>query len=262
MRPVIIGAGRGKRLGHETDEIPKTLVEVMGRPMLDWILDALAEGGFHPRDVVFVCGYMEDVIRSRYPQFTYVRNADWENNNILLSLLQARDLLGDGFVSTYSDIVYEGAVVRKLVDSPHDIAIGCDTEWRRRYTARSEHPEDDAEKLCADGARVLGISRHIPSEQAQGEFIGVMKLSPDGAHQFLDAFDRAHAEFAGKCFREGRTFEKAYLIDQLQWMLEQGSVMHREDTRGGYMEIDTLQDLAMAEQWWNSRPGNARAQPP
>jgi hypothetical protein len=37
-------------------------------------------------------------------------------------------------------------------------------------------------------------------------------------------------------------------------MLEQGTPMRREDTAGGYMEIDTLQDLAMSEQWWKERP--------
>src|ERR1700719_4115033 len=101
MRPIVIGAGRGSRLGPETDEIPKTLVPVMGRPMLDWILDALAEGGFTRKDVVFICGYQADVIRARYPEFTYVENTEWERNNILLSLLYARAHLGEGFVSTY-----------------------------------------------------------------------------------------------------------------------------------------------------------------
>ena len=52
----------------------------MGRPMLDWILEALLSAGFRRKDVVFVCGYAEDVVRARYPEFTYVRNADWANN--------------------------------------------------------------------------------------------------------------------------------------------------------------------------------------
>src|SRR5215472_14743835 len=99
MRPVIIGAGRGSRLAHMTEEIPKTLVPVMGRPMLEWILDALAEGGFSRKDVVFVCGYQREVIMSRYPEFTYVVNHEWEKNNILLSLLCARPHLEGGFVS-------------------------------------------------------------------------------------------------------------------------------------------------------------------
>jgi choline kinase len=254
VRAIIIGAGRGSRLGHNTDEIPKTLVPVMGRSMLDWILDALAHAGFARKDVVFVCGYAENVVRARYPEFTFVRNEDWANNNILLSLLCARDHLRGGFVSTYADIVYDGAIVQKLVASPADICLGCDTAWRRRYVGRTEHPETDAEKLRADGPRVLEISRTIPSPAAQGEFIGVMKLSAEGARVFVAAFDRARQSYGAGLFREGRSFQKAYLLDLLQEMLEAGTVMHREDTAGGYMEIDTGQDLTMAETWWQERP--------
>jgi choline kinase len=254
MRPIIIGAGRGSRLGHETNEIPKTLVKVMGRPILEWILDALAEAGFARKDVVFICGYAEDVIRARYPEFTYVRNESWERNNILHSLLTARAHLGEGFVSTYADIVYEGAIVQKLVKNPSPIVLGCDTEWRRRYSSRSQHPETDAEKMRATGSRVDEVSRTIPSEQAAGEFIGVMKLGPVGAAELVGAFDEMAAKQAGKVWRDGRVFEMSYLIHLLQHMLEQGTEMQRENTRGGYMEIDTLEDLALAEKWWRERP--------
>jgi len=254
VRPVIIAAGRGSRLKNETDDIPKTLVEVMGRPMLEWILEAFESAGLKRKDVVFVCGYRAEVIKARYPDFTYVTNHDWQNNNILLSLLMAREYLGDGFVSTYGDIVYEGAVVQKLVASTADIALGCDTAWRRRYVGRTQHPETDAEKLRAAGKRVVELSRTIPSEQADGEFIGVMKLSQAGSVDLLDAFDQAERAYGGGMFREGRSFQKAYLIDLLSEMLEQGSPMQREDTAGGYMEIDTVQDLSMAEKWWKDRP--------
>lgn len=220
--------------------------------MLDWILDALASAGFSRKDVVFVCGYAEDVVRARYPEFTFVRNADWANNNILLSLLCARQFLADGFLSTYADIVYDGEIVQKLLASRAEIALGCDTAWRRRYVGRTEHPETDAEKLRADGTRVLEISRTIPSEAADGEFIGVMKLSQSGARLFTDAFDRAQQTYGAGLFREGRSFQKAYLLDLLQEMLEHGASMQRENTAGGYMEIDTRQDLAMAQGWWDA----------
>jgi L-glutamine-phosphate cytidylyltransferase len=254
MRAIVIGAGRGSRLQHETSEIPKTMVEVMGRPMLDWVLDALAEGGFQKKDVVFICGYAEAVVKSHYPELTFVRNTAWESNNILASLMYARDHLADGFVSTYADIVYEGAIVKKLASSPHSIALGCDTAWRRRYVGRSQHPETDAEKLRAEGTRVIELSRKIESEAAQGEFIGVMKLDREGASALITAYDRAKENHGGGVWREGRTFEKAYLIDLLEDMLEQGAVMHRENTNGGYMEIDTLEDLSMAAEWWQNRP--------
>jgi choline kinase len=253
VKAIIIGAGRGSRLRHLTDDVPKTLVPILGRPMLDHILDALAAGGFRRSDVIFICGYKADVVRAAYPDLAYVENRGWEQNNILASLLCARAHLAEGFVSTYADIVYRPSIVAELVASPRPIALACDTDFRRRYVGRSQHPESDAEKLRAEGERVVELSRRIPAEQAAGEFIGVMKLDAAGAGRFVDAFDRAEARFAGREFREGRTFEKAYLIDLLQEMLEAGEDMHRVDTHGGYMEIDTLEDASLAERWWAGR---------
>jgi choline kinase len=252
MRPIVIGAGRGSRLGCETDDVPKALVPVMGRPMLEWILEALGAAGFSQEDVVFIGGYRIDVVRARYPRFTYVENRDWERNNVLGSLLCAREHLEGGFLSTYADIVYRGSVVRDLVASPFDTVLGCDTDWRRRYLDRSQHPESDAEKMRAVGPRVAELSRRIPPESASGEFIGVAKLSAAGARGFLAAFDRARAAWAGRTWREGRSFERAYLIDLLAEMIEQSSPVHRVDTFGGYMEIDTGEDLACADGWWRA----------
>ena len=251
MKAIIIGAGRGSRLRHLTEEIPKTLVPILGRPMLDSVLDALAAGGFRREDVIFVCGYKQEIIRARYPELNYVENRDWEQNNILLSLLHAREHLEEGFVSTYADIVYRPQIVADLVGTTHDVALACDTDWRRRYVGREQHPETDAEKLRAEGDRVVELSRRIASEKAAGEFIGVMKMTAQGAGRFLAAFDDVKKNYSGKVFREGRTFEKAYLIDLLQHMIEGGEAMHRVDTHGGYMEIDTLEDASLADTWWS-----------
>lgn len=253
MRAIIIGAGRGSRLENLTDDVPKTLVEVMGRPMLDQIVDSLAVAGFAKKDIVFICGYHQEVVRARYPEFTFVENASWESNNILLSLMFARDHFEGGFVSTYADIVYTGEIAKKVADSKERITLGCDTDWRRRYVRRTNHPESDAEKLVADGARVTKISRTIPSEEAAGEFIGVMKVSKEAVPAFTARFDELARAWSGKVWREGRTFEKAYLLDYLAELIEGGEPVHREDTVGGYMEIDTLQDRAFAADWWAGR---------
>ncbi len=250
MRPIIIGAGRGSRLGPNTDDIPKALVPVMGKPMIEWILDALGAAGFARKDVVFICGYRAEVVRGRYPEFTFVDNHDWERNNILASLFCARSELAGGFVSTYADIVYRGSAVTKAVASPYDKVLVCDTDWRRRYVDRSQHPESDGEKMRAEGARVVELSRRIAPEKASGEFIGVAKFTPEGARELVSAYGAAQKQWSGKTWREGRTFERAYLIDLFQEMIEQGSAFHRVDTQGGYMEIDTREDLACAEKWW------------
>jgi len=57
---------------------------------------------------------------------------------------------------------------------------------------------------------------------------------------------------AGKPFREAALFEKAYFIHLLQEMLEGGEKMAHVDTPGGYIEIDTQQDLDYARQYWAS----------
>jgi L-glutamine-phosphate cytidylyltransferase len=251
MKAIIIGAGRGSRLEHLTDEVPKTLVEVMGRPMLDQILEALFAAGFTEERIVFISGYRAEVVKSRYPRLTYVDNLDWEHNNILASLLKARALLSEGFVSTYADIVYSKDIATRVAASTAEFALGCDVDWRRRYIGRTNHPESDAEKMRGEGGRVVELSRKIASEAASGEFIGVMKASATGAKKLCDAFDDKARVFVGKTYREGRTWEKAYLIDLLANMIEDGVAMHHIDTVGKYMEIDTLQDREFAESWWN-----------
>lgn len=252
MRAIVIGAGRGSRLRHLTDEVPKTLVPVLGRPMLESILEALAAGGFTRSDVTFVCGYLKEVVQARYPELEYVENRDWERNNILGSLLCARERMKEGFVSTYADIVYRPAVVEALVKAPGDLVLAVDTDWRRRYAGRTEHPDTDAEKLVAEDGRVVRISRKIPSDEATGEFIGVLKATPRGAATLIDAWDELHRGLGDDgVFREGRTFGKAYLLDMLAHLVESGVPMGTVDTHGGYMEIDTLQDEALAATWWS-----------
>ena len=153
----------------------------------------------------------------------------------------------DGFVSSYTDIVYRGSAMKAAVDSPHDKVLVCDTDWRRRYIGRSRHPESDAEKMQATGSCVTDISRTIVSEEATGEFIGVAKFTSSGAKELIDAYEDAkvHCETLGD-----RPFKQAYLIHLFQRMIHGGSAFHRVDTHGGYMELDTLEDLQLAEAWW------------
>jgi choline kinase len=255
VKAIIIGAGRGKRLEHLTDDRPKTLVPILGRPMLDMILGALRRGGIEAADTVFIRGYRGELIERAHPELSYVENREWEHNNILLSLFCAREQLRDGFVSSYADIVYEPVAVERLMQSPHDITLVCDRAWRARYLDRSKHPEGDAEKLRAEGDRIVELSRHVRADQATGEFIGVMRCTQAGAEMLLDAFDRALARHGlDGTFREGRSLRKAYLIDLLAEMIAEGIAIHGVFVDGGYMEIDTTEDAAMAEHWWRDRP--------
>lgn len=246
MKVIIIGAGRGNRIMPYSKDHPKTFTLVNGKSMLDRALDAFAKSDL--TEIHFVGGYLIDVVKKNYPYFKFYHNTEWPDNNILESLFYAEEVMKDGFISTYSDIVFTPEIVKKVKDSPHDITLAVDTDWYERYKPRTQHPMDDGEKMLADGSRVIRVSRDIPNEKADGEFIGIAKFTPKGAKQLIEHYYKAKKKFDGKPFKSATIFKKAYLIHLLQEMIEQGVEMHHVTTHGGYFEIDTVQDLGLASE--------------
>ena len=258
MKAIIIGAGRGSRLKAMTENQPKCYATIGGRRILDWTLDAF--DGAALRDKVFIGGYQIDRIRADYPQLTFAHNADWQNNNILLSLFHAEQHMAGGFVCAYSDILFRDSVVRAALDHPGDIVLCVDTDWRSRYVDRSQHPEHDAEKTTVAGDRVTSVHRDIASAEAHGEYIGVARFTPRGAALLREHYHRVRAEYAGKPWREAKVFEKAYLILLVEEMIERGVPVHFVTTHGDYMEIDTEEDYALANRDWPRRVAGGRAE--
>src|SRR5687767_8884214 len=250
MKAIIIAAGRGRRLMPTTADAPKCFAEVRGKRILDWILGALAAGGV--TDIGFIGGYRVEAVAREYPHFTFRYNTDWEQNNILVSLMCAEDLMDRPFVTTYSDILYTGAVVADLVASPADIALGLDTDWRTHYGPRTQHPPHDAEKAIAKNGRVVRLQRDIAYEDATSEFIGVAKFSARGGALLREHYHRRRHEFWDRPYRGAATFQKAYLIHLFQDMIEQGVEFGHADTHGRYREIDTQEDLDLAQREWRA----------
>lgn len=248
MRAIIIGAGRGSRLMPTTAKAPKCFAEIQGKRILDWTVDALRGGGC--TEICFIGGYRMEAVRRDYPGFVFRENGEWASNNILVSLMQAEDLMDEPFIAAYSDILFTQDVVRGLVQAEAALALGVDIEWREHYGPRSQHPPQDAEKVITRNEVVERIDRAIPYQAATGEFIGVAKFGREGAHQFRDFYHRRRAEFWSKPYREATLFQKAYLIHMFQDMIEQGIAFGHVDTPGKYREIDTQQDMDLAQTLW------------
>jgi L-glutamine-phosphate cytidylyltransferase len=248
MRAIIIGAGRGRRLMPMTQDTPKCYAEIDGRRLLDWALEAFRGAGIS--DVCFIGGYQIEKVQRDYPQLTFRHNRDWERNNILLSLMHAEDLMDQGFVCCYSDILFTSDVVRRVVEDSHDIALSVDTRWLERYGERTQHPPTDAEKVTVRGDLVTRVHRGIATEEAYGEYTGIAKFTPGGAATLREQFQRAQRGYSGKPFREADVFERAYLILLFQEMIEAGVAMSHADTPGNYMEVDTQEDFELARRDW------------
>lgn len=249
MRAIIIAAGRGRRLMPTTADAPKCYAEINGKRMLDHALNAFAGAGIS--DVCFIGGYQIEKVRADYPHFTFRHNTGWEDNNILLSLMHAEDLMDDGFVCCYSDILFTSDVIEGVLRHPADIALSVDTQWLDRYQHRSQHPPDDAEKVITSEGLVTLVHRGITPDEAYGEYTGIAKFTAAGAATLREHFHQARQKFAGKPFREAAVFEKSYLILLLQHMIEAGIPMAHSDTPGQYMEVDTQEDFELARKHWN-----------
>ena len=249
MRAIFIGAGRGSRLMPTTENEPKCFARVQDKRILDWNLEAFAANGID--DICFIGGYLIDVVRENYPQFTFRHNDDWPNNNIMASLMYAEDLMDRPFICCYSDTLYSANLIAGVAAMERDITLSADVGWVERYADRTEHPADDAEKMTTENGVVTRIHRGIDEREAWGEYTGVAKFSVAGAEQLREHFARCQAEYAGRPFREAAVFEKAYLIHLLQEMIEHGVTMHHADTASEYIEIDTQQDFEYAQTEWS-----------
>lgn len=231
-----------------TADQPKCFAEIRGRRVLDCSLDAFAQNGI--TDICFIGGYRIDVVKQHYPGFTFRHNKDWENNNIMESLMHAEDLMDEPFICSYSDTLFSANLIRSLLAHQRDITLSVDTSWEERYRHRSDHPADDAEKVSVRNGRVTCVNRAIDPGSAHGEFTGIAKFSVSGARALKDHYARCRKVYAGKPFREAAVFEKAYLIHLLQDMIENGVAMGHVDIPGEYMEIDTQQDFELAQLHW------------
>ena len=263
MKAIIIAAGRGRRLMPYTDQMPKCLVPVDQRTILDIQLEAFRAHGVD--EVVIIRGYLGDVLGERDlgPGVRFVENRDWEHNNILESLFCAENEIDGPLLMSYSDIIFTPEVVGRLVAAGGDICLIIDRAFRDIYEGRSDHPLPEAEVSDLDErgkVRRVG-KRALPPEEAYGEFIGLAKLSAEGARWMRDAWQSLQAEYRGResaPFQRAQSFRAAYLTDMIQHLIDAGRPVEPVAIDGEWREIDTVQDLERARAMLDSAGREAR----
>jgi choline kinase len=240
MKAIIIAAGMGSRLKHLTNDKPKCLLEFDGRPLFEVQTGTLRECGID--EIIAVKGYKQEKIN--FPGIKYYLNDNYQNNNILHSLFYAEEEMNDDLLISYSDIYYDKAVVERLLRSTADISIVVDIDWQGYYAGRTDHPIEEAENVIFDANNnVIEIGKIVTRKNdVHGEFIGMMKCSRRGAEILKKHFNRAKQLYWGKPFQRAKTFEKAYLTDMIQDMVELGVNINCVIIEKGWMEIDTIQD--------------------
>ena len=240
FKAIIIAAGLGSRLGELTKEIPKCMLKLNGKSLLQRQVEAFSKNGI--KDVSVIRGYLKEKINLK--GIKYYENPDYERNNVLNSLFYAEKELNGNVIVSYSDIIFSPKIVERLLESNADISIVVDVDWRGSYTNRKDHPIEEAENVIFDANHaVVDIGKIMTNRgDVHGEFIGMMKFSPKGAEIFKKHFHRAKQLFWNKPFQKCKKFQNAYLTDILKDMAELGVPIHSVIIEQGWKEIDTIED--------------------
>ena len=248
MKAIIVAAGRGRRLGPETDEIPKCMVKVGGRAILEWQLQALATAGVD--EVVIVRGYLGDRITPATPAgmtLRFVENPDWASNNILTSLFYAEAEMGSGFMFSYSDIVFAPEHAQRTARGGGQVSLVVDRRWEDAYQDRTQHPISEAELARIEGDRVSRVGKRlVAAEDASGEFIGLARFSAEGAAALSAVWKDVRARGLASPFGAAASLAQAYLTDGLNELIARGTRLEPVMIDGRWREIDTEQDLSRA----------------
>lgn len=252
---IVLAAGRGTRLRPWTDDRPKCMVPLHGRPLLEWQLDAIRAAG--ARRIVVVRGYRAESIAAA--DIETVDNPRFAETNMVASLDCARAAFGAGFVLAYSDIVYRPELLRAVLACDAPVACAVDEEWLPYWRARFEDPLSDAETLRVRDDHVVEIGgRARTVEEIEGQFVGLVGFRGEGVAHLVELLDRARALQAEGRHLDGcpRIYDAMYTTDLLQALADDAFPPRAVPVHGGWLEIDGPTDLALAER--SARPEGSR----
>ena len=243
-KALIIAAGLGSRLKKHTENLPKCMLDFGGKTLLQRQLDVYKKNSI--TDISVIRGYKKEKIK--YKGLKYFENTDYKNNNILNSIFYAEDFINGNIIISYSDILFDSTVVNRLLKSNHDISVVVDIDWRGYYVGRKDHPISEAENVIFNSNNeVEKIGKiNTGNQEVHGEFIGMIKLTDRGAHIFKEHFHRLKKIYWNKPFQRAKIFQKAYLTDFIQELVDIGIKVHCVIIESGWKEIDTVEDYKKA----------------
>jgi choline kinase len=178
MKSIILAAGIGSRLAPLTNEIPKSLVPVYGKPIIEHQIISYIEAGF--QEFIIVVGYKSEKIKSflrnfdkdKKFKFTIIENLNYLSTNNMYSLWLTEKYVKDEeliFISN-ADVVIEPDLVKHILKSDSENGIAYDKDTYN----------EESMKIVIENDRITSISKLIGKEQAAGNSIDFYKLGISG----------------------------------------------------------------------------------
>lgn len=164
MQAIVMAAGKGSRLGKLTKGRPKSFIEIKGKKLIEYNLQLLEQ--YHVDEVIIVTGYMseafEELAQTRN-NIKIVYNPFYEMMNVLGSFYMGMELLWDDFLFLHADTLCEQKILEQLVQMKADVLLPVDYK----------PCDEEAMKVRSRRGKIVQITKQMPNEQAEGEFIGM-----------------------------------------------------------------------------------------
>ncbi len=179
MKAIILAAGASKRLGKLTENLPKCLLPLGDRTIIEHQTGNLRSCGI--TDIIVVTGFCEELLRQRCgTSFRYVRNPVFATTNSIYSLWLAREEAQEDFVVLNSDVVFHQGILTKLLNAPYADALAVSFHDRMG---------DEEMKVRVQDEKICDISKDMAPEEAQGENVGIVKFSARGSRVLFNKIE-------------------------------------------------------------------------
>ena len=230
---LILSAGPSTGFGALTDNKPKTMLDVGGTTIVQHQLENLALAGIESESTHVITGYnyrqIEHYLESGGFRGKFIYNPWYQDTNMAASVWMAR-MTDRNYILVYGDIVFDPTLLEDLIATDGDIVLVVD---------RQADLDPEAEKVVIEKGRVRKASKKVPADAANGEFIGLAKLSRRGAKKLWNELDLL--------MREGNRM--SFLSDVFQSLAEKGEPITVCETRGKpWNDNDTLADLGVSRE--------------
>ena len=229
MQAIIMAAGVGSRLGKMTEDKPKSFVEIKNKKLIEYNIDLLTHHGI--TDIVIVVGYMYERFEALYKgrdNIRFVYNPFYKTTNVLGSFWCAQHLMSDSFIYMHADTLCDTKIFEELLEAKGDIVLPVDFG----------PCDEEAMKVKLDSERVRRINKSMNPSDADGEFIGIAKLSKN----IVDALKKTSIQLMKE---QG---QNAYFEEAIQKLIDKGDcdvkVIPTQDRF--WCEIDFIEDYNRA----------------
>lgn len=231
---VILAATRGEGLECLTEEKPKGMLTVAGRPLLGRLVDGLRSHDLH--DINVVVGYRSESVE--LPGVTLRDNPRHQQSGELASLDCARDKLGSDTLILYGDLLFRSYLLRDLLEQTHEITILVDSApGAPRDLVYCSRPDDRA--VFDRAVTLLQVSQNSETlPRIDGRFVGMILARGDGPKWIVEAL---------KVLSTRADFDALGLPNLLNHLVEQNHPVYVHYIHGHWLDVNTLTDLERAQ---------------